>query len=76
MTKPKSRFIVLEGLDGAGTTTQTALLHDYLTRSGLNSFLTFEPTDGPVGSLIRELLAIPGKFPHQKIAVPRLHHYR
>ncbi|MCH7548705.1 MAG: dTMP kinase [Candidatus Krumholzibacteriota bacterium] len=57
MTKPKSRFIVFEGLDGAGTTTQAALLHDYLTRSGLDSFQTFEPTDGPVGSLIRELLA-------------------
>jgi len=56
MTKPTSRFIVFEGLDGAGTTTQTGLLHDYLTRNGHDSFRTFEPTDGPIGRLIRSLL--------------------
>ena len=60
MTMPERRFIVFEGLDGAGTTTQAGLLHDYLTRQGLDSFRTFEPTDGPVGRLIRELLAGPG----------------
>lgn len=51
-----ARFIVLEGLDGAGTTTQAARLHEVRTASGLQSFLTREPTDGPVGRLIRDVL--------------------
>jgi dTMP kinase len=50
-------FIVLEGLDGAGTTTQAERLHNRLTAESADSFLTFEPTDGPIGSLIRELLS-------------------
>lgn len=49
-------FIVIEGLDGAGTTTQTNLLGENLTRKGLRHVLTFEPTDGPIGKLIRDAL--------------------
>ncbi len=44
-----SRFIVLEGLDGAGTTTQAELLH----RVCPGSLLTREPTDGLVGRVAR-----------------------
>ncbi len=50
------RFIVLEGLDGAGTTTQAARLADSLKSSGRSVHLTAEPSDGPVGRLIREAL--------------------
>lgn len=53
-------FVVLEGLDGAGTTTQAEKLHEYCTGRGLNSFLTFEPTGEPIGKLIRD--AISGKL--------------
>lgn len=49
--------MVLEGLDGAGTTTQIRLLGDRLAREGREHFETFEPTDGPVGRLIRSILA-------------------
>lgn len=49
--------MVLEGLDGAGTTTQIRLLCDRLAREGRAHFETFEPTDGPVGRLIRSILA-------------------
>ena len=49
-------FIVLEGLDGAGTTTQMKLLADRLAREGTNHFATWEPTDGHVGKLIRSIL--------------------
>jgi dTMP kinase len=50
------RLIVLEGLDGAGTTTQARRLVDYLEENGQAAHLTREPSDGPVGVLIREML--------------------
>jgi dTMP kinase len=49
-------FVVLEGLDGAGTTTQMKLLAERLGREGRPHFATWEPTDGPVGRLIRCVL--------------------
>ncbi len=49
-------WIVLEGLDGSGTTTQKNLLHEWLTRLQMNSIATCEPTDGPIGKLIRSYL--------------------
>jgi len=57
-------LVVLEGLDGAGTTTQARRLVDDLNAAGRRAHLTREPSDGPVGRLIREMLvgghAIPG----------------
>lgn len=50
-------FIVIEGLDGSGTTTQARLLAQALRRRGTGCLLTFEPTDSPVGKLIRDSLA-------------------
>ncbi|MEM6954106.1 MAG: dTMP kinase [Myxococcota bacterium] len=50
-------FIVLEGIDGAGTTTQTGLLRDRLTGRGLPVHTTREPSDGPIGTMIRQILA-------------------
>ncbi len=45
--------MVIEGLDGAGTTTQVSLLAQHLSRRGLAVVTTREPTDGPVGRAIR-----------------------
>lgn len=50
------KFIVLEGLDGAGTTTQIELLANFLRLRGIDAGITREPTDGPVGLLIRRVL--------------------
>ncbi|HEY1557539.1 MAG TPA: dTMP kinase [Kofleriaceae bacterium] len=50
------RLIVIEGLDGAGTTTQARRLVDHLTARGVPAHLTREPSDGPIGKLIREML--------------------
>jgi dTMP kinase len=50
------RFIVLEGLDGAGTTTQSRLLGERLRREGRRAHVTAEPSGGPVGALLRQVL--------------------
>jgi len=51
------RFIVLEGIDGAGTTTQCGLLAKRLRKDGVAVRTTREPSDGPVGTTIRQILA-------------------
>ena len=48
--------IVFEGLDGAGTTTQARLLAQRYRNSGREVMLTCEPTDSPIGKLIRQVL--------------------
>lgn len=53
----RGRLIVLEGLDGSGKTTQLAKLAASLRSSGIPIFETCEPSDGPVGRLVREILA-------------------
>jgi len=57
MKKKNGLFVVLEGIDGAGTTTQAKMLHSYLENRGIESMLTNEPTDEPVGKLIRDSLS-------------------
>ncbi len=47
---------MIEGLDGAGTTTQVRRLVEHLTARGQRAQATREPSDGPVGRLIREML--------------------
>ncbi len=54
--KPIHNFIVLEGLDGCGTTTQTALLYKKLEESGIPAVRTNEPTTGSIGRFIRSIL--------------------
>jgi len=53
----KGMFIVFEGIDGAGTTTQTRMLVDRLTSDGHPARLTFEPSGGRIGKLIRDYLS-------------------
>jgi len=53
----QGRFIVLEGIDGAGTTTQCGLLAKRLRKDGVAVRTTREPSDGPVGTTIRQILA-------------------
>jgi dTMP kinase len=50
---PPARFLVLEGLDGAGTTTLAGMLAEALQGRDLRVRLTAEPTDGPFGQLLR-----------------------
>ena len=52
-----SALIAIEGIDGAGTTTQARLLHQALDAVGIPAHLTREPSDGPIGLLLRQILA-------------------
>ena len=49
-------FIVIEGIDGSGKSTQIQMLNDKFKAEGKASVVTHEPTDGPVGKMIRSVL--------------------
>ncbi len=75
------RFIVLEGADGVGTTTQMRALAQRLSARGRSVHTTAEPSTGPVGLLIRELLKTRAHDDATKrelallFAADRLHHH-
>lgn len=52
----KSKFIVFEGIDGSGKSTLSNLLNDKLKEMGESVYKTFEPTDSPIGSVIKNIL--------------------
>ncbi len=54
--KEKGKFIVFEGLDGAGTTTQMKILCEKFRKKNKSVFMTNEPTDNPIGKLVRSIL--------------------
>lgn len=51
----KSIFIVIDGIDGSGTTTHCKLLADHLIQNR-NVLLTQEPSNSEIGNLIRKFL--------------------
>lgn len=55
----KHRFIVLDGVEGAGKSTQIARLADALRTAGEDVLVTIEPGGTPVGSAIRDILLDP-----------------
>ncbi len=61
----EGHFIVIEGIDGSGTTTQCSILAERLIDKGLPAHTTREPSDGPIGVLIRQILTgrvvVPGR---------------
>jgi dTMP kinase len=50
-------FVVIEGIDGAGTTTQVARLAARLRQGRAAVRTTREPSDGPIGVLLRQVLS-------------------
>ena len=52
----KGRFIVIEGIDGAGKTTQIELLANKLRKEGRTVCVTAEPTASVSGGLLRDAL--------------------
>ena len=61
-------FWVLEGLDGAGTTTQLKNLEAYMNGKGLPVFRTAEPTIYETGKFIRRVLSGEVKVPQSTVA--------
>ena len=55
----KSIFIVLDGIDGSGTTTHSNLLKGFLETKGFKVHLTQEPSNSEIGILIRKYLKNP-----------------
>ncbi len=53
----RGKFIVFEGTDGSGKSTQAKLLLKYLSGRGIPCCLTSEPTDSPFGALLRAALS-------------------
>jgi dTMP kinase len=56
-------LIAIEGIDGAGLTTQVKQLVDHLNARGHRAVATDEPSTGPVGELLRRLLASKSALP-------------
>ncbi|GAB6102538.1 dTMP kinase [Thermococcus atlanticus] len=54
-------FIVMEGIDGAGKSTQARLLAEWFKKKGKDVMLTKEPTDTAFGKLIRRLVLTGGR---------------
>ena len=55
--KERGKFIVFEGIDGAGKTTQINLLANYLREQGRSVYCTAEPTETVSGGLLRDALS-------------------
>ena len=64
----KNLFIAFEGIDGCGKSTQVKLLADKLEQEGHKVYTTCEPTDGPIGVLIRNIFGHKMEADHRTIA--------
>ncbi len=53
---PRGKYIVIEGPNGTGKTTQADLLIDFLTKKGIKAHHIKEPGGSPVGEAIRGVL--------------------
>jgi len=57
MERERGGFVTFEGIDGSGKSTQIQNISKRLKAQDLKIYTTFEPTDGHVGSLIRQMLS-------------------
>lgn len=55
----KTMYIIFEGIDGAGKSTQIEIIREWLEANGLDVETLVEPTDSEIGVLIREILKRP-----------------
>ncbi|NVM17868.1 MAG: dTMP kinase [Candidatus Lokiarchaeota archaeon] len=73
-----SIFIVLDGIDGSGTSTHSKLLAGFLSLKGLNVYITQEPSNSDIGKLLRTYLKddrIPASTDALLFAADRVIHF-
>jgi dTMP kinase len=73
-----SIFIVLDGIDGSGTSTHSKLLAGFLSTKGLKIYLTQEPSNSEIGKLLRTYLKddrIPASTDALLFAADRVLHF-
>lgn len=69
-------FIVFEGIDGSGKTTQAQLTYKWLKKRGINVILTHEPTDSKYGKKIKSIIydnVIKQRIPNLKKVLLKLY---
>ncbi len=66
----RGKFIVFEGIDGSGKSTQIKLLANYLREKGVSVYTTCEPTDGPIGSVLHQCMT--GRIPADERTIAAL----
>jgi dTMP kinase len=74
-----SIFIVLDGIDGSGTSTHSKLLSGFLSLKGLKVYLTQEPSNSDIGKLLRTYLKddrIPASTDALLFAADRVLHFK
>ncbi len=64
----KNLFIAFEGIDGSGKSTQVKLLTEKLEEAGVKVYTTCEPTDSPIGKIIRDIFTHKIEADHRTIA--------
>ena len=64
----KNLFIAFEGIDGSGKSTQVKLLSYNLKNAGHKVHLTCEPTESPIGKMIRDIFSHKMEADHRVIA--------
>ncbi|MCW1923827.1 dTMP kinase [Luteolibacter arcticus] len=67
MTPPHGLFIVLEGIDGTGKSTQAKQLAQWFREQGREVIASREPTDGPWGTKIRATAATGRLSPEEEL---------
>jgi dTMP kinase len=68
MTSPRGRFIVFEGIDGSGKSTQVELLAEHLRSQNREVYVTRQPSDRFIGKAIRKVLSREVSIPPQSLA--------
>lgn len=71
-------FVVFEGIDGSGKSTQIPLVAEELRKEGLNVYTTSEPSSGKLGPILRDYLSNTNSHPAVDallFAADRVDHY-